>query len=103
MLLLHVNKFLLRNENHCCKLAIKKDDGEIINEQFIGTSFTDTEWVKDTNWERMATESDITFKHNIHITEKDMYLGQLSKVDGSFSESTAYFGIGFYKYNRIIH
>ena len=38
----------------------------------------------------MATESDITFKHNIHITEKDMYLGQLSKVDGSFSESTAY-------------
>ena len=30
-----------------------------INEQYIGTIFTDTEWSKDENWEEIATDTDI--------------------------------------------
>ena len=30
-----------------------------INEQYIGTSFTDFEWVKDKNWEKIVSESEI--------------------------------------------
>lgn len=31
-----------------------------INEQYIGTVFTDAEWVKDANWQKLATAGDMT-------------------------------------------
>lgn len=42
------------------QISYKPDDSdEWVNEQYIGTLFTDTEWAKDANWERMSNESDI--------------------------------------------
>lgn len=35
-----------------------------INEQYIGTSFTDLEWVKDKNWERIVSEKEISISDN---------------------------------------
>lgn len=37
------------------QISYKNDDGEWINEQFIGTSVTDTEWSYDTNWKNLDT------------------------------------------------
>lgn len=34
-------------------ISYKDPDSGWINEQYIGTLFTDTEWVKDSNWERI--------------------------------------------------
>lgn len=42
------------------QISYKNADGEIINEQYIGTTFTDTEWVKDSNWEKTPNQKQIT-------------------------------------------
>ena len=34
-------------------------DNGWINEQYVGTTFTDTEWAKDTNWDKVISESQI--------------------------------------------
>lgn len=36
------------------QITYKPDGEDWINEQYIGTSFTDTEWAKDENWEKIA-------------------------------------------------
>lgn len=41
------------------QISYENGDGETINEQYIGTKFTDTEWVKDTNWKSIANANDI--------------------------------------------
>ena len=41
------------------QISYENGDGEIINEQYIGTTFTDTEWVKDANWIQLASKNDI--------------------------------------------
>ena len=34
-------------------------DNGWINEQYVGTSFTDTEWVKDANWDKIISEGQV--------------------------------------------
>lgn len=41
------------------QISYKNADGDIVNEQYIGTSLTDTEWAKDANWERLPNQKDI--------------------------------------------
>lgn len=38
------------------QISYKNGAGKWINEQYIGTTFTDTEWAKDSNWEEIATQ-----------------------------------------------
>lgn len=42
------------------QISYKDADGNPVNEQYIGTAYTDTEWVKDSNWVQIASKSDIS-------------------------------------------
>lgn len=51
------------------QISYKNANGDVINEQYIGTSITDTEWTKDSNWDKIPnevqfTELDISTKKN---------------------------------------
>ena len=41
------------------QISYKDSNGNPIYEQYIGTTYTDTEWVKDNNWEKIATKKDL--------------------------------------------
>lgn len=41
------------------QISYKDADGNIVNEQYIGTSFTDTNWANDNNWLKIANDEDI--------------------------------------------
>lgn len=42
------------------QISYKNESGEIINEQYVGTSLTDTEWAKDANWEQIPNQKQIS-------------------------------------------
>lgn len=42
------------------QISYKDAEGNPVNEQYIGSTLTDTEWVKDSNWEQIASKSDIS-------------------------------------------
>lgn len=42
------------------QISYKDAGGNPINEQYIGTTFTNTEWIKDSNWEKIASESQLS-------------------------------------------
>lgn len=50
----------LSDRESLLQISYKDINGNPINEQYIGTTFTDTEWVKDSNWEKIASKSDIS-------------------------------------------
>lgn len=41
------------------QISYKDSNGNPIYEQYIGTTYTDTEWAKDSNWEKIATKKDL--------------------------------------------
>lgn len=41
------------------QISYENADGDVINEQYVGTLFTDAEWVKDANWERIASKNQL--------------------------------------------
>ena len=41
------------------QISYKNSDGDIINEQYIGTSFTDIEWSKDNNWKEIPNQEQL--------------------------------------------
>lgn len=41
------------------QISYKPDGEDWVNEQYIGTSFTDTNWVKDENWGKIPNQDDI--------------------------------------------
>ncbi len=43
-----------------CRFHTSPDGVDWVNEQYVGTSFTDTEWAKDTNWEQIPNQNQIT-------------------------------------------
>ena len=47
------------------QISYENDNGETINEQYIGTTFTDTEWIKDTNWSSQPNAKDIANCENL--------------------------------------
>ena len=77
------------------QISYKNENGEIINEQYIGTLLTDTEWAKDANWERMATNKGVVVPNVLSIKPSDMSPGILSRTDGTLSDSTTYIASDF--------
>lgn len=43
------------------QISYKPKDGDWVNEQYIGTSFTDTEWGKSSNWKPSVTQSQVSY------------------------------------------
>lgn len=41
------------------QISYKPTDSDWVNEQYVGTSFTDTEWVKDSNWEKIPKQKQL--------------------------------------------
>lgn len=46
------------------QISYKPTDSDWVNEQYVGTSFTDTEWVKDSNWEKIPKQKQLTELEN---------------------------------------
>ena len=42
------------------QISYRNADGDIVNEQYIGTTFTDTGWAKDSNWDRLISQNQLT-------------------------------------------
>lgn len=77
------------------QISYKDADGNPINEQYIGTTFTDTEWVKDSNWKEIANYSDIEkdfVKKRIGNNLYDQESGQIGvsfRSDGTITNSSS--------------
>lgn len=71
------------------QISYKNSDGDIVNEQYIGTSLADTEWVKDTNWQKIFDQEQISELNNkINEGEKTvdfLYKAEFSEQDISSS------------------
>ena len=76
------------------QISYKNDDGEWINEQYIGTSVTDTEWAKDANWESIASQTDINdVQTALGLTFKSYsgeYISGFISDKGVVTESSTY-------------
>lgn len=66
------------------QISYKDSNGNPVNEQYIGTTFTDTEWAKDSNWERIATRKDLNGKADNTTVE------QMQKTLSSIFSTTRY-------------
>lgn len=49
----------LSDRKNLLQISYKNSNGSPVNEQYIGTNYTDTEWAKDSNWEQIATKKDL--------------------------------------------
>lgn len=45
---------LSQDRKKLLQISYTNDNGEIVNEQYKSTNYSDTEWVKDSNWERIS-------------------------------------------------
>lgn len=43
------------------QINYKNADGDLVNEQYVGTTFTDTEWIKGENWKNVSYSYDVAF------------------------------------------
>lgn len=70
------------------QISYKSADGDVINEQYIGTSTTDTEWSKDSNWERIPSEAQFT-KLDINVKKNETNINHINGkiVSRTFSAS----------------
>lgn len=51
------------------QISYKPDDEDWVNEQYIGTSYLDDEWVKDDNWVKFSTDKDVKSLSNTILKE----------------------------------
>lgn len=78
------------------QISYKPDGEDWVNEQYVGTSFTDTEWVKDENWEPIVSIQQInTLVPSLGRITDENYIG------GNVSEGTlnSYTQNGIYALN----
>lgn len=61
------------------QISYKSADGDVINEQYIGTSTTDTEWSKDSNWERISNQEQLT-----ELSNNLLYLENANNLNPNF-------------------
>ena len=61
------------------QISYKSADGDVINEQYIGTSITDTEWSKDSNWERIPNQEQLT-----ELSNNLLYLENANNLNPNF-------------------
>ena len=74
------------------QISYKTDDEDWVNEQYIGTTFTDTEWAKDENWAEIPNQKQIVnIQANmlLPIKGKNFFNKQdaTARVNGLVSES----------------
>lgn len=74
-------------------ISYKNDVGDVINEQYIGISFTDTQWIKDSNWEQLASEKQIS---------QEIGISNNSKLNSIVKELYIDFGNSGYSISEII-
>lgn len=78
-------------------IAYKKDYTTWINEQYVGTSFTDTNWSSDQYWLKMAHVKDVTNAiENIDINTS-FYI-----VDDTIGNASTYIPLNRRKQNQIV-
>lgn len=61
------------------QISYKNANGDVINEQYIGTSTTDTEWSKDSNWERIPNQEQLT-----KLSNNLLYLENANNLNPNF-------------------
>lgn len=68
------------------QISYKPTDSDWVNEQYVGTSFTDTEWVKDSNWEKIPKQKQLTEleKGKANINNNYSESKMLDKSDGFY-------------------
>lgn len=69
------------------QISYKNTNGDIVNEQYVGTLFTDTEWVKDANWEASVKQKQINALSNQILEEVD-------KIENGYSQEFEEINIG---------
>lgn len=82
------------------QISYKPDGEDWVNEQYIGTSFTDTEWSKDSNWNKIPKMSQLkdlneTLDNIIGSSkaEFDKVVGYQAKLDGTtHPDSNCFYG-----------
>lgn len=62
------------------QISYNDADNKPINEQYIGTAFTDTEWAKDSNWKAFANKTDVmTLQSSISSIESGNLIKRTSE------------------------
>lgn len=65
------------------QISYKNAEGDWVNEQYIGTTFIDTEWVKDSNWEKIPNNSDVENNIVYHLGHINFVQGESIDHDGT--------------------
>ena len=68
-------QILLDDRKRLIQISYENEDGDIVNEQYIGTSFTDNEWGKDSNWRLMPTGLRKRINRGIHFCGHSIWAG----------------------------
>lgn len=87
------------------QISYKPDGEDWVNEQYVGASFSDTEWAKDSNWQKIPNESAIkaitdsvnSLKNNIEETKNKYDLSSSEVIwntqftnDGRFQSGSSW-------------
>ena len=68
-------------------IAYNHPDNGWINEQYIGTSFTDSNWANDINWRRIADNDDITGIEEGHLESMRTIVNEIGQAKQEMTES----------------
>lgn len=62
----------LENRKAGMQISYQPTDGDWVNEQYIGTSFTDIEWENDNNWDKIPNQEQLSIlKGNVNMVVKN--------------------------------
>lgn len=68
-------------------ISYNHPDNGWINEQYIGTSFTDSNWANDINWRRIADNDDITVIEEGHLESMRTIVNEIGQAKKEMTES----------------
>lgn len=68
-------------------ISYNHPDNGWINEQYIGTSFTDNNWANDINWRRIADNDDITVIEEGHLESMRTIVNEIGQAKQEMTES----------------
>lgn len=68
-------------------ISYNHPDNGWINEQYIGTSFTDSNWANDINWRRIADNDDITAIEEGHLESMRTIVNEIGQAKKEMTES----------------
>ena len=68
-------------------ISYNHPDNGWINEQYIGTSFTDSNWANDINWRRIADNDDITVIEEGHLESMRTIVNEIGQAKQEMTES----------------